>query len=325
MLLAGDIGGTKTLLGLFAPGAPRPTPQRVAAFVTIEHESLPALIRRFLDSGPAATIEAACLGVAGPVKAQQAQLTHVPWAVVAADVAAEFALPSVTLLNDLEAMACAVPVLERSELAPIKPGRPVAGGNAALIAAGTGLGEALLHVVDGRPVAFASEGGHADYSPRTEDEVGLMRALTARYGRAEWEQVLSGPGLVNIHRFTHPHGGAACPASADETLLPAAISRAALDGRCPQCVRALAMFVAAWGAEAGNLALRAVATGGVFIGGGIAPKILPALRSPEFLDAFRGKPPMVELLDAIPVQVIMNEQAALLGAAVHANRLRAKA
>jgi glucokinase len=321
MLLAGDVGGTKTLLGLFAPGEARPTPVRVASFVTLEHESLPALIRRFLDTGPAATIDAASLGVAGPVNDQRARLTNVPWAIAAADIAARCALRSVTLLNDLEAMAHAVPVLEGAELVPIKPGRPVAGGHAALIAAGTGLGEAFVHIVDHRPVAFASEGGHADYSARTDAEVGLMRLLTARYGRAEWEQVLSGPGLVNIHRFTHPHACAACPASTDEAHLPALISSAALEGRCPECVQALEMFVVAYGAEAGNLALRAVATGGVFLGGGIAPKILPALRAPAFVDAFRGKPPMEALLDAIPVQVIVNEQAALLGAAVHANRV----
>jgi glucokinase len=319
MLLAGDIGGTKTLLGLFEPGAVRPTPKRVASFVTSEHDSLPALIRQFLGQGPPATVEGACLGVAGPVKEQRAQLTNVPWAVEAAEVAGELAVGPVRLLNDLEAMAYGVTVLEPPELASLKPGRAVAGGNVAIIAAGTGLGEALLHAHDGRMVPFPSEGGHADYSARTEEEVGLMQMLTARFGRAEWEQVLSGPGLVNIHRFTHPDGCAAC-ASLDETALPAEISRAGLEGRCPQCVRALDMFVAAYGAESGNLALRGVATGGVFLGGGIAPKILPALRSPRFVDAFRSKPPMVELLDAIPVQVILNEQAALLGAAVRANQ-----
>jgi glucokinase len=144
--------------------------------------------------------------------------------------------------------------------------------------------------------------------------------LTALYGRAEWEHVLSGPGLVNLHRFTHSDGCPACDPQADVAAAPAAISRAALDGSCTRCAEALSMFVTAYGAEAGNLGLRCLATAGVYIGGGIAPKILPALRTPAFLGAFRSKPPMTSLLDAMPVSVILNEQAGLLGAAVFANR-----
>jgi glucokinase len=322
MLLAGDIGGTKALLGLFSPAEPRPAVVKVAAFATLEHDSLLDIIARFLERPEHAAIEAACFGVAGPVNEQRATLTNVPWAVSASDIASASGIPSVTLLNDLQAMAYAVPVLERDELTVLQPGRAVAGGNAALIAAGTGLGEALLHWVDGRFVPSPSEGGHADFSARTPAEVGLMQMLTSRYGRAEWEHVLSGPGLVNIHRFTHPHGCAVGDLLADPVHAPAIISRAALDHRCPQCVEALAMFVAAYGAEAGNLALRCVSTAGLYIGGGIAPKILPALQGPAFLDAFRSKSPLTALLDTIPVAVVGNEQVALLGAAVYANRAR---
>jgi glucokinase len=319
MLLAGDIGGTKTLLGLFSAADRRPALVAAASFATAEHKSLADIIARFLEGGQRPPIEAACFGVAGPVREQRATLTNVPWAVAAADIATSFSIASVSLLNDLQAMAWAVPVLEGDELATLQAGRAAGGGNAALIAAGTGLGEALLHNVDGRFVPAASEGGHADFSPRTAGEVALMQALTARYGRAEWEHVLSGPGLVNIHRFLHPHGCAACDPSVDPSLAPSVISHAALERRCPQCVESLEMFVAAYGAEAGNLALRCLSTAGLYIGGGIAPKILPALRAPAFLDAFRSKPPMTALLETVPVAVILDERAALLGAAVFAN------
>ena len=322
MLLAGDVGGTKTLLGLFSPGGRRPAPVNVAAFVTAEHASLAHIVGRFLDESRPVAIEAACFGVAGPVTQQRATLTNIPWAVAAAEIAQTFSIPSVTLLNDLEAMAHAVPVLERDEVVVLQEGRAVAGGNAALIAAGTGLGEALLHWVDGRFVPSPSEGAHADYSPRTPAEVGLMQMLTSLYGRAEWEHVLSGPGLVNIHRFVHPRGCPQCDQSVDPVHAPSIISRAALEGRCPQCMEALTMFVTAYGAEAGNLALRCVSTAGLYIGGGIAPKILPALQTPAFLEAFRSKAPMTALLEAIPVSVVRNEQAALLGAAVFGNRAR---
>jgi glucokinase len=319
MLLAGDLGGTKTLLGLFHAGAPRPRPVAVTTFVTAEYTTLVHMVASFLEAGGHPPIAAAGFGVAGPVANGRAVLTNVGWAVVASEIAERFGIASVAIVNDLEAMAHSVPVLERRELAVLHPGRRGATGNVALIAAGTGLGEALLHLVNGRLIPSPSEGGHADFSPRTADEVRLMELLTSMYGRAEWEQVLSGPGLVNIHRLTHPAGCAVCDPAVDGARAPSLISRAALENRCPGCVWALEMFVAAYGAEAGNLALRSLATGGVFLGGGIAPKIITALQRPAFLDAFRGKPPMADLLDAIPVSVILNDQAALLGAAVVAN------
>ncbi len=320
MLLAGDVGGTKTLLGLFSPVWPRPVLVRSETFVTIEHDSLVHIVSRFLEKAQPQAIQAACFGVAGPVSEQRATLTNVPWAVTAGEIAQAFSIPSVSLLNDLQAMAWAVPVLERQELVLLQEGRPAVGGNRALIAAGTGLGEALLHYVDGRLVPSPSEGGHADYSPRTAEEVALMQMLTSIYGRAEWEHLLSGPGLVNIYRFTHPHGCPVLDPAADPVHAPSLISHAALERRCPRCVEALRMFVTAYGAEAGNLALQCVATGGVYIGGGIAPKILPALQTPAFLDAFRSKAPMTALVEAIPVSVILNEQTGLLGAAVFASR-----
>jgi glucokinase len=188
----------------------------------------------------------------------------------------------------------------------------------ALIAAGTGLGQALLHNVDGRFVPSASEGGHADWAARTERDITLLRDLVQRYGRAEVEHVVSGRGLLNIHRVTHQ--GTTCRAvgSDGDPDAPAAISKAALERSCAGCVEALAIFVDAYGAEAGNVALRGVSTGGLFVGGGIAPKILPALTDGRFMRAFRDKGPLEDLLVNMPVRVILNADAGLLGAAVFA-------
>jgi len=321
MLLAGDIGGTKTLVGLFSPASQRPELVDVRSFATCDYPSLEAILAEFLggQGRQSPMVRAASFGVAGPIVAQVAHLTNVPWFVDAAAVAVRFGFPRVTLLNDLQAMAYSVPVLHPDELAVLQAGRLVPTGNAALIAAGTGLGEALLHYVDGRFVPSPTEGGHADFAPRTADEIALLRHLVSRYGRADYERVISGPGLVNIHRFTHPRGCAACDVDADPAQGPRLISESALERRCPDCVRALEIFVSVYGAEAGNLALRSVATAGLFLGGGMAPKILPALRGGRFIEAFCAKAPMAEFASLIPVAVILNERAGLLGAAVHAN------
>ena len=330
MLLAGDVGGTKTLLGLFSRAPERPRPIETRQFTTLDFTDLRAMITEFI-SGPGGrgdqgrhldTIEAACFGVAGPVRDQVARLTNVPWVVDAAAVADQFAIRRVRLLNDLEAMSHAVPVFEPDEVAVLEKGEALPTGNAALIAPGTGLGEALLHNVDGRFVPAPSEGGHADFAARIPREIELLRELTRLYGRVHCEHVISGPGLVNISGFVHADTGCeVVDLNRPSDELPALISAAALRGSCTKCVEALEMFVSAFGAEAGNLALRSVATAGVYLGGGIAPKILPALETGIFLDAFRSKPPMSDLLAAMPVTVILNPQAGLLGAAVSANQL----
>jgi glucokinase len=211
-------------------------------------------------------------------------------------------------------MAYAVPALADAETFALQEGTVAAGGNIALIAAGTGLGEGLLHYVEGRWIASPSEGGHADFAARTEREIALVRDLTARLGRADVEHVLSGRGFPNIHRVSHREP---CPVVKDLEASDAAalITQSALERRCPGCIETLDFFIDAYGAEAGNLALRTVATGGVYIGGGIAPKILPALRNGVFMRAFLSKPPLDALLASIPVRVILNEEAGLLGAA----------
>ncbi len=327
MLLAGDIGGTKTLLGLFETGTgARPRRVAVRAFGTIDYDDLSSMIAQFLagESVRANDIEGACFGVAGPVLDEAATLTNVPWKVDARRVMAKFHLEHVTLLNDLQAMAYSVTVLEASEMHVLQDGTPRAGGNIALIAAGTGLGEALLHNVAGQFIPSPSEGGHADFPARNEKEVTLLRDLVVRYGRADVERVVSGPGLVNLHRITHD-GHCAAEIDLADPEAPAHISAAALDRRCAGCVEALSMFVEAYGAEAGNLALRVVSTGGVFIGGGIAPKILPALANGTFIRAFRAKPPLDAMLAAMPVKVILNPEAGLVGASVFAAHAQSSA
>jgi glucokinase len=319
MLLAGDIGGTKTLLGLFDGSPVRPRPMLVRSFGTLEYRDLPSMVDVFLKDGdaPRGTVRRASFGVAGPVLGDSATLTNVPWRVEAHGVRSAFGIDRVDLLNDLEAMAWSIPVLSEREVHVLQEGEARRGGNVALIAAGTGLGEALLHWVDGRFVPSASEAGHADFAARTEREIVLVRDLISRYGRADVEHVVSGRGFANLFRVAHRE---ACRVGIDVESpdAPALISGAALDRRCPGCVETLDMFVEAYGAEAGNLALRTVSTGGVFIGGGIAPKILPAMTAGAFMRAFRAKPPLDDLVAKMPVKIILNAEAGLLGAAVFA-------
>ena len=328
MLLAGDIGGTKTLLGLFDALPARPRPVLVRSFGTLDHPDLPTMIAEFLreaDAGEAraahGAIETACFGVAGPVVDDTVRVTNVPWFVDAQRVAAALGVARVTLLNDLEALAHAVPLLGESETHTLQEGEAMRGGNIGLIAAGTGLGQALVHNVDGRFVPSASEAGHADFAARTEREIALTRDLTHRFGRADVEHVISGRGLINIHRVAHTQPCAAGVNLASPDA-PAAMSVAAIERRCAGCVETLDIFVDAYGAEAGNLALRSVSTGGMYVGGGIAPKILPLLTTGVFMRAFRAKPPLEPMLAAMPVKVILNAESGLLGAAVFAARQR---
>ena len=319
MILAGDIGGTKTLLGLFDPLTTRPQAIHEQQFSTTAYAGLGEMIADFGtdERVKRAAITAACFGVAGPVLGTTAELTNVPFRIDAIGVSRAFSIPQVRLLNDLEAMAYSVTVLEGDELHVLQHGDAIRGGNMALVAAGTGLGQALLHNVSGRFIPSPSEAGHADWAPRTERDISVLRLLVARYGRAEVEHVVSGNGLSNLHRATHTNG---CDAGIDPDAkaAPAAISKAALERICASCVEALEIFVDAYGAEAGNAALRSVATAGVFIGGGIAPKILPALTDGRFMQAFRHKGVMTDLVDRMPVKIILNPKAGLLGAAVHA-------
>jgi glucokinase len=326
MLLAGDVGGTKTLLGLFERGDRRPRPVITHSYPTNDFASFTAILDAFArDVHQPFALDAAAAGVAGPVVANTARLTNIAWDISAAQITARFGTTRVELLNDLEAMASSVDVLDGDEVTTLQEGTARADGNAAVIAAGTGLGEAFLHRVNGRLLAAPSEGGHADFAARTDRELELVRMLRDRYGRAEVEHVLSGPGLLNVHRLTHRGGECDMIAGVPEPDAPARISQGGLTGRCQGCVEALRVFASAYGAEAGNLALRGVTLSGVYVGGGIAPKILPVLRGGLFMDAFRDKGSMSELVSRVPVKVIMNPEAGLLGAAVRAQELAAAA
>jgi glucokinase len=323
MILAGDVGGTKTLIGLFQFDARRPVRIDVRSFPTTDYDGLPAIIEAFYGqqaSRPAVT--AAAFGVAGPVIDQRAQMTNVEWAVDAEELTRAFGFVHVRLLNDLEAMATSLPVLVADEVTALQAGSSKPDGNIALIAAGTGLGEAVLHLTGGRAIPLPSEGGHADFAARTDREIDFVRYLRGRYGRAELEHVLSGRGLLNLSDFTH-HGDA-CLAGVNGQVpeSPSEVSNIALERGCPHCVEALELFLSAYGAAAGNLALTAMTTGGVFVGGGIAPRILPALQNGLFIAAFNDKGPMRPLLEDMPVSVILNAEAGLVGAAVHANGMK---
>ena len=319
MLLAADIGGTKTLVGLFESGAPRPRLVASRRYDTGAYPDVEGALAAFLaECGPAARLDGAALGIAGPVLGRSAALTNHAWTVDAASIEQRLRIPRVTLLNDLEAIAWSVPVLGDDELAIVQAGVPDPSGHAAVIAAGTGLGQAVLHRHDGRLVPAASEGGHADFAARTDEEFDVVRRLRAQFGRAEVEQVLSGPGLVNLHRYVHDDSDCTAVEGVAPENRAASITAAARTRRCAGCERVVRMFVSAYGAEAGNLALRARATAGLFVGAGIAPRILPAILAGGFMRAFLDKAPMAALLARVPVKVISSADAGLVGAAVRA-------
>ena len=322
MLLAGDVGGTKTLLGLFERADPRPIQRTLRSYPTQSFAHFRDILESFARESPQhREIEAVSLGVAGPVAANRARLTNVALDVIGDEIADAVGTPRVRILNDLEALALGVALLTDDEQVVLQEGRPRTGSNAAVIAAGTGLGEAFLHRIAGAWIPLPTEAGHADFAARTDRELELVRMLRERYGRAEVEHVLSGPGLLNLHQFTHRGGECMVVEDIESPGAAAQVSMGALSGRCQGCVDALRMFVSAYGAEAGNLALRGVTTAGLYVGGGIARKILPFIRDGTFMKAFLAKGPMTPLLETIPVRVILNEEAGLLGAAASAQAL----
>ncbi len=316
MLLAGDVGATNTRLGVFGRAVPRPALETTRTYPTSAFPSLVDMLQQFLrDTGHAvAAVEGAAFGVAGPVIDNAVALTNADWDFDGEGVARALGLRHVQLVNDLQAMAWGVTVLEPGETVTLQAGSPDPTGNAALIAPGTGLGEALLHRLDGRLVPSPSEGGHADLAPRTPREIALAQFIIGRAGRVSYEHVLSGPGLVNVFAFTHRETSPC--GDHEETVTGAAVTARALDRSCPACAEALDLFVGLLGAESGNLALRSLATAGTYVGGGIPPKILPALLTGRFMEAFLAKHPAEALVARIPVHVIVHPDPGLLGAAV---------
>jgi glucokinase len=318
-LLAGDIGGTSTRIALFEASAGRITLLVGERYASREASGLDAIVRRF-RTAHGTPIAQACFGVAGPVVSGRVEAPNLAWDVDSRALARELGLPRVSLINDLEANAHGIFELAPADFVVLNAGAPGAAGNIAVISAGTGLGEAGMYWDGRHHHPFACEGGHSTFAPNTDVEVELLTHLRKKLdGHVSWERVVSGPGLVNVYEFLRDSGRGTEPEWLRQALAtgdaPAVISRAALEGTSDLCAQALDLFVAAYGAEAGNLALKTMATGGVYVGGGIAPKILPRLQAPAFIEAFAAKGRLRGLLERVPVRVIANEHTALLGAA----------
>lgn len=322
MLLAGDIGGTKTDLMVYSSETGPRAPLAQAEFPSASYPSLEAIVSAFL-ARVNLSVERACFGVPGPVIDGRVKTTNLPWVIEADKLATELGFQSVHLLNDLEAIALAVPILQPDDLQTLSPGKPVPGGAIAVIAPGTGLGEAYLTWDGARYRAHASEGGHADFAPTNPAQIGLLQYLQARYDHVSFERVSAGVGIPNIYDYLRDSGYApespemarqlATAADRTRVILDAAIHPPAT-GPCRLCAATLDTFVSILGAEAGNLALKVLATGGVYLGGGIPLHVLPALTDGRFIQAFQHKGRFAELLASVPVHVIL-QRAALLGAA----------
>jgi glucokinase len=317
MILAGDIGGTNARLAYFQPqnGHLQLVSERV--FPSREYSELGDIVSKFLSDSTTRP-EVACFGVAGPVHNGRVEVSNLPWVIEQSRLAKQIKLPATLLINDLEANAWGIGALGSQDLVPLNHVVP-SNGNQAVIAPGTGLGEAGLFWNGSQHQVFACEGGHADFAPQGDLQIELLRFLARRHGHVSYERALSGPGLVNIYEFLREKGCGVEPSEFAAQLshgdAAALISHAAMEGTNPLAERALDLWVSVYGAEAGNLALKTMAAGGVFLGGGISPKILPKLTGPLFMNAFLEKGRLRALLESIPVQVITNDKTALLGAA----------
>jgi glucokinase len=316
-VLAGDIGGTKTNLGLFIKGTRRPLLKTIETYSSQEAPDLEHIIDKFLKKHKVA-VASGCFGVAGPVLHGRCKITNLPWDVSEARIKRRFKWGHVRLINDLAATALAIPLLNSREFLSLSRAKARKGENLALVAPGTGLGQALLIFQDGKYVPVPSEGGHGDFSPNSEAEVRLWRFLHERHDHVSVERVVSGLGLRNIYSWLKDSGQYGEPewlTKRFSEMDPArAISEAAINDNDPLCVATLDMFVSTFGAVSGNLALTGMTTGGVYLGGGICPKILPKLKDGIFMKAFLDKGRSKGLLEKIPVRVVLNDRAALLGA-----------
>jgi glucokinase len=318
MILAGDIGGTNARLAYFQPQNGHLRLVSEQTFPSREHSEFGEIVSEFLDASGTRP-EAACFGIAGPVHNGRVETSNLPWVIEQSRLAKQIHLPATMLINDLEASAWGIGALENSDLVALNCVTGPAVGNQGVIAPGTGLGEAGLFWDGKRHHVFACEGGHTDFGPQGDLQIELVRFLQSRFGHVSYERVLSGPGLVNVYEFLRDGGyGKESPefAAALKKGDPAAvISRAALDGGNTLAEKALNLWIEVYGAEAANLALKVMATGGLFLAGGISPKILAKLKGPTFMKSFVEKGRLRPLLEAIPVHVVTNEKAGLLGAA----------
>ncbi len=322
-VLAGDVGGTHARIAAVEVDADSVHIDRYREYRSRDFPALAPIVTDFLGSG-GERFERAAFGVACPVTDGDCVTPNLPWKVSARAIAGASGIAATTVLNDLQAMAHGVTRMLPGELVPLQDVPPVADGVIALVGAGTGLGQALLVRDGARRRAFASEGGHATFAPRTGEEWRLREALAREYGHVSCERVVSGPGIERIYRFLAASDGAMespAVARAVREEGPVAVTRHALDGSDPICSAALDLFAAAYGSHAGDLALHALATGGVYVVGGIARAIATRLRDGIFIGAFRDKGRMEQLLRRIPVNVVVNEHIGLIGAAVAACEL----
>jgi glucokinase len=326
MILAGDVGGTKVHLALFDFIDGKLKAVRDKQFPAKEYAGLETIVKEFVISEK---VTAACFGVPGPVRDGRLRLTNLPWTLDSRDLARNLKIDHVFLINDLQANGYGIAELGPDQIYTLSEGDARQVGNRALISAGTGLGEAFL-IFDGRDyVPYPSEGGHADFAPRNDDEIDMLRFLMQKYsGRVSFERVVSGQGLTNIYEFLRDGRGMEEPAWLAQRMTVedpnAVITDLAMKARSEICDRALDMFVSAYGAEAGNLALKILAVGGLYVGGGIAPRILEKLKDGTFIKAFTDKGRLSQLLVNTPVRVILENRTALIGAAAYAEARAAK-
>jgi glucokinase len=318
MILAGDVGGTKVHLAVYDFADGRLKHLRDEKFPAKEYSGLEEIVREFLGGDK---VTAACFGVPGPVRDGRLRLTNLPWTLDSRELAKDLGIAHVFLINDLEANGYGIAELQPEQIYALSDGDASQIGNRALVAAGTGLGEGIL-IWNGRMhVPFPSEGGHADFAPRNEDEIDLLRFLKQKYnGRVSFERVISGMGMTGIYEFLREVRGMEEPTWLAEKLADAddpnsVITETGLAARAEICEKTLDMFVSSYGAEAGNLALKVLSVGGLYIGGGIAPRILEKLKDGTFIKAFTDKGRLSQLLINMPVRVILESRAALLGAA----------
>ena len=312
MILAGDIGGTNARLAYFQPQNGHFHMVSEKVFPSREYTEFGDIVAKFLAESSTRP-EMACFGIAGPVHHGRVETSNLPWVIEQSRLAKQIQLPATLLINDLEANAWGIGALGGNDLVSLNSVVP-SDGNQAVIAPGTGLGEAGMFWNGKQYEVFACEGGHADFAPQGDLQIELLKFLAARFGHVSYERVLSGPGLANVYEFLlaqNAEGSKQLP----ELATPAAISCAALAGSDRLAEQALDLWISIYGAEAGNLALKIMATGGIFLAGGIPPKILPKLKGPTFLRAFLDKGRLRPLLESIPVQVVMNDNTGLLGAA----------
>lgn len=323
-VLAGDIGGTNSRLALCDVAGSRVSVVAEKVYPSASFPSFSEVVRTFLATH-GGNVHSACFGLPGPVRGRRAKLTNLPWLVDADAIERDLGLDAVSLINDLEANAYGLAVLDPAAIRVLKPGTAIPNGNAALIAAGTGLGEAGLAWDGSKRRPFATEGGHADFAPGDALEDELLVFLRAKFdGHVSWERVVSGPGLAALHEFLRHRDGSAMPAWAEgpPAELPGKIAAAARDGDDPIAAAALQRFLGLYGAEAGNLALKFLAIGGIYVGGGIAPKLADLFADSPFIERFLAKGRMHALLEDMPVYLVLDDRAGLWGSASYAANSR---